>query len=348
MSTFMGTVGVDGYIDGPRANALLRVGIINLVTLGDSMYIVDYSSRTIRRYDFATDQVSTVAGADLGSQVIQDGVGTLATFYSPQGIATDGKRLFVSGVSGGRLIREIDPATNTVTTIVGSGAHASTDGIGTNAAFKGPMGDLVYQAGILYAVETNAIRAVDLDTLQVTTVAGDKSSGDPPCGHVDGPVTSAQFCNVRGIAVSGNFLYVSEWGNLAKGLVREVDLAKGQVKIIIGGDCCADQFANGLLGTSSRLNTPHSMMVIGGLLYFSDINLNSIKTYDLSTGYVTQLNYGSSTQTHVDGPIGTARFGGPKGMALRGNTLYVADHANRVIREIELQPPSPKGEMPCC
>ena len=103
---------------------------------------------------------------------------------------------------------------------------------------------------------------MDLDTLQVTTVAGDKSSGDPTCGQVDGPVTSARFCSVQDIAVSGNFLYFSEWG--APFLyIREVDLARGQVKIIIGGDTndsgpligTLDPFANGL-GTSSRLNTP--------------------------------------------------------------------------------------------
>jgi hypothetical protein len=69
-----------------------------------------------------------------------DGTGAAASFTELEGIALDGQgNLFVTDVSA-RSIRQVVIATGVVTTLAGSGAIASVDGVGTAASFYAPFG----------------------------------------------------------------------------------------------------------------------------------------------------------------------------------------------------------------
>jgi YVTN family beta-propeller protein len=55
---------------------------------------------------------------------------------------------------------------------------------------------------------------------------------------------------------------------------------------------------------------------------------------DLYQGLGVSTIAGNGTQGFADGPAGTARFANPRGIALHGATIYLADHHNHRIRAI--------------
>lgn len=84
------------------------------------------------------------------------------------------------------------------------------------------------------------------------------------------------------------------------------------------------------------LSFPGKVLVdeVSGRLIISDSNHNRILLATLE-GKVQQV-IGSGLQGLKDGPGDDAQFFDPQGLALRGNTLYVADTKNHAIREIDL------------
>ncbi len=71
-----------------------------------------------------------------------------------------------------------------------------------------------------------------------------------------------------------------------------------------------------------------------GRLFIADSNHNRLVIASLG-GKVLDV-VGSGEAGLSDGDYGQARFNGPQGMALSGNTLYVADTENHAIREVDI------------
>ena len=104
---------------------------------------VFFTERTTNRIRKITTggSVSTLAGGGTSGSVggFQDGAAADARFNSPRGVAVDGDgNVFVADLRNNR-IRQVTPD-GTVTTIAGSGASGSIDGLGTAASFDFPSG----------------------------------------------------------------------------------------------------------------------------------------------------------------------------------------------------------------
>ncbi|MBI2267503.1 MAG: redoxin domain-containing protein [Armatimonadetes bacterium] len=74
----------------------------------------------------------------------------------------------------------------------------------------------------------------------------------------------------------------------------------------------------------------------GGRLFVSDSNHNRIVILSLPDG-VVQDTAGTATADFKDGSFEEARFNRPQGLALAGDTLYVADTENHAIRMLDLR-----------
>jgi thiol-disulfide isomerase/thioredoxin len=87
----------------------------------------------------------------------------------------------------------------------------------------------------------------------------------------------------------------------------------------------------------SALSFPGKVLVDanGGRLFIADSSHNRIVIADLNTDEVLDV-IGSGAQGAADGSYGDATFNTPQGMALKGNTLYVADMNNHLIRSVDL------------
>jgi serine/threonine-protein kinase len=110
------------------------------------------NNRVIRQIVIATQTVTTLAGS--GASGSANGIGVAAQFVNPHGLAVDSSGNLFVGDTGSQLIRKIVIATQTVTTIAGTGAAAWVDGFGTNAAFSNPIGLAVDARGNVLVAES--------------------------------------------------------------------------------------------------------------------------------------------------------------------------------------------------
>ncbi len=182
ISTFSGVRGpFDDIVDGPAGEATFGF-VIDMVRVGDALYVLDLFSSTIRRVSLEDGSVTTIAG-QTGIQGYEDGVGGAALFDFSEGggLETDGTDLYVAD-STNSAIRKVALVTNEVTTLAG-GTSGTADGLGLEAQFVRPVG-LAFDAGILYIVDyqDHVLRQLDLESAEVTTILG--LSGTP--GNVDG------------------------------------------------------------------------------------------------------------------------------------------------------------------
>ena len=223
-----------------------------------------------------------------------------------------------------------------VTTFAGGGP-SGTDGIGPAAGFAFLFG--IAQSGdTLYVTDftRHSLRTVHTTTARVGTIV---TGGTAAAGHLNGAGTSARFNFPSGAAAAaGGTLYVADFRNHR---VREVragaNAAATQVSTLAGSSTPGD--TNGA-GTTARFDGPRDAALSGTTLYVSDQNNHRIRAIDLaSTNKTVSTLAGSGTPGDTNGAGTVARFNNPRGLALSGTTLYVADYSSHRIRAIDLASP---------
>jgi len=279
---------------------------------GKNLYVTNYNSHIISKVVIATGATTTVAGV-FGTSGSADGNGSTARFNNPEGITTiDGTTLYVADW-GSNTIRKIDTTTGAVTTIAGTaGASGLVDGIGTSARFNKPHG-ITTDGTSLFVSDNfnNAIRVIDLDTLNVTTL-----------------VTSG--INGTGIVTDGTYLYVADWTQCT---IKQVEIATGTVTLIAGLANNAG-FSDGI-GTTARFNIPQGVTTDGTNLYVADTGNEVIRKIVIATGEVTTIAGSSGLTGATDGVGSDARFSNPFGLTSDGTNLYVAEEGNGNLRMIK-------------
>jgi serine/threonine-protein kinase len=204
VSTFAGS-GVAGALDATGTAAQFEFPTQIAIDLNGNIFVADAGNHRIRKIT-STGVVTTLAGSTDG---FADGVGNLAQFYYPEGVAVDNAGNVYVADAGNHVIRKITAA-GVVTTLAGSGDFGFADGAGNVAKFYTPCATAVDASGIVYVTEKqgNRIRKVS-PTGVVTTLAGNGT-----LGYADGPGNLAEFNAVFGVTLdlAGN-LYVTDAGN---------------------------------------------------------------------------------------------------------------------------------------
>jgi sugar lactone lactonase YvrE len=223
-----------GYQDG--AGNIAQFGQPNGLAVDSvgNLYVADTLNNRIRKITPA-GVVTTLAGSGgsrysgptfnywyPGSGGYMDGIGTVAQFKGPMGVAVDASgNVYVADTANNR-IRKITPA-GVVTTLAGSGTPGYKDAAGIAAQFNYPTGIAVDSGatvhdspGNVYVADTynNRIRKISPAGI-VTTVAGSGIAGS-----TDGVGTGSQFDLPTSLAVdsTGN-VFVADYKNK---LVREI------------------------------------------------------------------------------------------------------------------------------
>jgi sugar lactone lactonase YvrE len=205
--TFVAGTGAAGAVNGVGSGASFnRLRGISCDSSGNA-YVADLGNHRIRKIVLSSATVTTLAGSTNASAA--NGVGSAAGFDDPYNVVVDssGTLLFVADFNN-RAIRQIVIATQTVTTLAGSGAFGSANGVGVAAQFQYPSGLAVDSSGNLFVGEgggNSLIRRIVIATQTVTTVAGSGAAA-----WIDGFGTNAAFFSPRGLAadVRGNMLAV--------------------------------------------------------------------------------------------------------------------------------------------
>lgn len=228
----------------------------SLATDGTNLFVADTENHRIRQIVISSGAVTTIAGG--GSAGYVNGTGLGAKFFYPQGIATDGTSVFVTEVGGELGIRQIDIATRAVSTLAGNITASTIDGRGTSASFNAAEG-LAVSGGDLFVTEIGgnfAIRRVNIQSRDVTTIAGGSGSG-----FLDATGTAAMFYYPNAVSSDGSLLYIADKSNCR---IRKVDLNSMSVTTFAGtGNAGSDN------GTklASTFNYPKGLVAYGTKVY---------------------------------------------------------------------------------
>ena len=175
------------------------------------------------------------------------------------------------------------------------------------------------------------IVVTDLDG-QAIAVAG---NGAP--GNVDGAFDKAQFHDPQGLALRGDILYVADRKNH---VLRALDLKAKTVATVAGnGEQDTDPFHRRIdkpvPAKSIGLNSPWDLLVEGNRLFVAMAGHHQIWTLDFATNEMVPFA-GNGRENIGDGPLRSAMFAQPSGLATDGKNIYVADSEVSALRRVPL------------
>jgi len=261
--------------------------------------------------------VYTVAGT--GKAGYKDGSTKQAQFNGIWSLAaTPSGTLFVGDTLNYR-VRMV--AGGKVTTLAGSGAVGSTNGPAASAKFHGIRGLEVDSAGKVYVGDYKNFSVRLVHGGAVSTFAGAGVQG-----YADGPVTTAKFSRVFGVATdNAGTLYVADGDN---NRIRVV--SGGKVTTLAGSGTAG--FADGA-ALSAKFNLPTGVAVdSAGKVYVADYFNHSVRM--IHNGKVSTLA-GTGTAGFKGGKAGSAMFNTPTHVAVgKAGDVFVADHKNNRVRLI--------------
>ncbi len=324
-------IGVEASVNNPIGVAISRSGVFAVAT--------ERSGHRVRIIDLVTSQVTTLAGS--GNNMFADGQGTLASFSAPDGVAISADDSFVLVVEGSfstshHRVRRIVIATGVVTTLAGSGAAGSADGVGTHATFNSARGIVLSPDGayalITDVVDSTRIRRLDMKAYAVSTVAGST------VGFADGTGTNAQFRGMFQIAIDpmGSYALLCDSGN---NRIRRLDIALSRVTTLAGSGAIG--FQDGV-GTNAAFSGPVGVSIdpTGTYALIVELVNRRIRRIVIATAQVTTLA-GTGTASAVDGAGAQATFNSPHSISIDagGSFALVADAGNHRIRRIALSSP---------
>lgn len=274
---------------------------------GANLYFADSGNHRIRKIVLSTKVVSTLAGSLQSGST--DGVGTAASFNSPQSVTTDGVNLYVAD-TGNNSIRKIVLASNTVTTFASS-LHSPT-GIATDGVN-------------LYVTDSGSCKvlSINLSTQVVTTLAGSGS-----CTEADGTGILASLNVPASLVIDPSLssLYVTD---SAGNTVRKITLPGAVVTTVAGAGTAGD--VDNATGTLATFNHPQGITtdLTASALYVAESGGNVVRSIALSgSNSVTTVVGVAGTCTSVNGTGTAATLCHPIGIASDGTSLYVSEGGN--------------------
>ncbi len=335
-----------GSVNGTGASASFWQPIGVATDALGNVFVTDAGNHKIRKITPA-GVVTNFAG--FGNQGSANGIGTNATFNSPNGIAIDSAGNFFISDLGNHRIRKITPA-GEVTTFAGQN-QGNIDGLGIIAQFSYPTGICVDATGNVYVSEygNKKIRRIS-PTGGVTTLAGGTQ------GNIDGIGAAARFNEPYGLTTDaiGN-LYVADYANnrIRKiGIptqtytwspsISTVNTTLDNTKVFPTEVTTYTVTATTSIGCTAsgmikvKINLPASITTLNAtpnIICAGDTV--KLKLTAPQGGPIVSTFAGSGTIGGANGTGSTAGFYNPSSLATdKAGNMYVADVNNHRIRKI--------------
>jgi streptogramin lyase len=324
-TNFAGKPGGIGTTDGPAGVGRLSFPYgITLCTNGNFL-VTDSSIRIMT----PSAVLTTLAGRTNYSGT-NDGIGSLAQFRAPSGVALDRSGNAFVADTFSHTIRRVTPS-GEVTTVAGTaGVPGSADGSGTAAQFSSPCSVAVNNAGEVFVTDfdNNTIRKITASG-DVTTFVGKAGFS----GSVDSTNSAARFWGPDGLTIDASgSLYVTDNKNST---IRKVT-PLGAVSTLAG----KAPNAGTADGTNSiaRFRNPYAVTLDGGgNLFVADTKSHTIRKVAINgtNAVVTTIAGGAGIAGYADGNGLAARFNEPSGLVMdTASNLFVVDSLNFCIRMI--------------
>ena len=320
VTTFAGSGNI-GFRDGTSNQVRFNYPVGLEITENGELIVVDHWNHSIRIISPDGD-VSTLAGN--GQEGYSDGSGPRARFFRPTDveIADDGS-LYIADF-GNHRIRYITTS-GRVTTFSGT-VRGYRDGHPTVARFS-------YPAGI----------ALENDTLFVSGSGNDRVRWVTSTGEVGTYAGSGEhgFANGYGQEAEFSFPFGMDFAN--DGRIFLADYGNNSIRLISTEPFVSTFSGNGEAGYNNekgnvRFDSPYDVAVDkDNMIYVADFDNHRIRRISPDRE-VTNIA-GTGKPGLVNGDETVAQFNNPIGLAVNeeGTVLYVADHANHVIRKVTIE-----------
>lgn len=249
-------------------------------------------------------------------------------FVLPTKIAVSGDWVAVSDTGHNRI--DLFNKTGRLIAQIGNGNAGFADGSAPTAEFNRPQG-LAFMGNTLFVADTDnqRIRAINLATMVVTTVAGNGTRGDgqqPP----NAPLATA-LNSPWGLASVQGSLYIAMAGDHQ---IWQLNPAKNTLAVFAGSG------EEGLRDGERRIAQfaqSSGLAVDAHNLYVADPESSSIRQINLDTGLViTLVGKGLFDFGDRDGAAPQALLQHPQGLAYLNGALYICDTFNNAIRQLDL------------
>ena len=293
-----------------------------------NLFITDQTSQLIRRVDFATQIITTIAGGGMPETGIGDGgSATEAALSTPSGhvaIDDDGNVYFADRYN--YRVRRVDALTGDITTVAGNGVADSSGDVGqaTEAAVLPDDLALDTQGNLYIAQEaTRTIRRVNLDSGVISTLAGGGTE-NPGDG---GDATDAVLGSALHIAVDANDdLFIADYANRR---IRRVDASTGTITTVVGG---GEGFEENRQATDVSILPRGIAFDDDGNLYITDYNYPyGIRKVDAETQMITTVAGDDGSELGDNGPAREAALFYARDVAVDASgNLYIATGDDRI------------------
>lgn len=255
-----------------------------LAFYGDDLIVCDTDNHALRRIDFASRNVATIAGNGEQSRYnTRGGAGLKTPLNSPWDIFIAGNTGYLA-MAGPHQIWTIDLKTNRVEPYAGSGHEARRDGDRHEAAFAQPSGITGEIVGgnltrlFVADSEISSVRQIDARSEKVGTLAG----GDLfQYGDNDGTGDNVRLQHPLGVAYHDGKIYLADTYN-HKIKVIDPNLRMGKTLFGKREPGLAD-------GAEPQFYEPSGLTFLHGKIYIADTNNHAIRVADLHTNEVKTL-----------------------------------------------------------
>jgi sugar lactone lactonase YvrE len=159
VTTLAGSPGISGISNGNGSMARFNGPQGVTLDAAGNLYVADTANHMIRKVVVATSAVTTVAGA-AGISGSTDGIGSVARFFSPYGVAVSAADTLYVADSQNSTIRKIELSSANVTTPIGiAGQRRVTEGP-LPALLNRPSGLALAPSGDLFVISEDAVLVV--------------------------------------------------------------------------------------------------------------------------------------------------------------------------------------------
>lgn len=181
---------------------------------------------------------------------------------------------------------------------------------------------LLYPGKVLADAASNRLFIADSNHNRIVVAALDgklvETIGSGLQGDADGIFAQARFHRPQGLALDGDTLYVADTEN---NQIRAIDFQARAVHTLI----------------DSELSSPWDLALKMGILIVAMAGTHQLWVVDLLHDRAYPYA-GTGEEARRDGIVSEAAFAQPSGLAIAGNTLYVADAEANTIRSVSLPP----------